>query len=111
MGRKVIRTQTILPCQSNEAVDHLLSPEQRLMMALLVDALNSYQNGAFSSRPDLQRLHLDAEQWFLDGDRRIGNSITFTMVCDALGIDCDDLRRRIFGWKHSVMTTTEPALR
>ncbi|HJU09377.1 MAG TPA: hypothetical protein VJ728_00800, partial [Candidatus Binataceae bacterium] len=83
---------------------------QRLMMALLVDALNAYQNGAFSSRSDLQRLHVDAEQWFLDGDRRPGNSITFNMVCDALGIDCDDLRRRISDWKHSFMMSAGSSL-
>jgi hypothetical protein len=111
MARKVVTTGAILPCQSYVVGGHLLSPEQRLMMALLIDALNAYQKGAFSSRSHLQRLYLDAERWFLDEEGSKRNGVTFTMVCDALRIDATHLRRRIFDWKHSFAASRQPSTR
>ena len=92
----------ILPCQYCDiSSGYGLSGEQRLMLALLTDALNVYQKGALSGLARLRRLYVDAERWFLV-DRVPGDTLSFTTVCDALGISPELLRRRIIDWKHTV---------
>src|SRR5215469_17635701 len=92
----------ILPCQYCDiSSGYGLSGEQRLMLALLTDALNVYQKGALSRLTRLRRLYIDAERWML-ADRADCNALSFTTVCDALGINPELLRRRIIDWKHAV---------
>jgi hypothetical protein len=105
MRCKIIATEAILPCQADGAGNHGLSGEQRLMLALLIDALNAYQKGLLSRQSCMQRLHFDAEQWFLQDDRTKAYAFSFTTVCDALGIDASRLRRRIIDWRDSVLSS------
>jgi hypothetical protein len=92
----------ILPCQyCDVSSGYGLSGEQRLMLALLTDALNVYQKGALSRLTRLRRLYIDAERWILT-DRADCNALSFTTVCDALGINSELLRRRIIDWKHTI---------
>ena len=92
----------ILPCQyCDVSSGYGLSGEQRLMLALLTDALNVYQKGALSRLTRLRRLYVDAERWIL-ADRADCNALSFTTVCDSLGINPELLRRRIIDWKHTV---------
>src|SRR5215831_18991185 len=92
----------ILPCQCCDVSSgYGLSGEQRLMLALLADALNVYQKGALSRLTRLRRLYVDAERWIM-ADQAHGNAFSFITVCDALGINPDLLRRRIIDWKHAV---------
>jgi hypothetical protein len=71
------------------------------MLALLTDALNVYQKGALSRLARMRRLYVDAERWIL-ADRADCNALSFTTVCDSLGINPELLRRRIIDWKHTV---------
>lgn len=92
----------ILPCQYYDVSGgHRLTGEQRLMLALLTDAINVYQKGALSRESNARRLYVDAEQWIM-ADRSACNALSFDTVCDALGINAVLLRRRIIDWKHSV---------
>jgi hypothetical protein len=92
----------ILPCQyCDVSSGYGLSGEQRLMLALLTDALNVYQKGALSRLSRPRRLYVDAERWIL-ANRTDTNAFSFVTVCDALGINPDLLRRRIIDWKHTV---------
>jgi hypothetical protein len=92
----------ILPCQyCDVSGGYGHSGEQRLMLALLTDALNVYQKGALSRLTRLRRLYIDAERWIL-ADRADCNAFSFTTVCDALAINPELLRRRIINWKHTV---------
>jgi hypothetical protein len=92
----------ILPCQyCDVSSGYGLSGEQRLMLALLTDALNVYQKGALSRLTRPRRLYIDAERWILR-DWVECSGLSFTTVCDALGINPELLRRRIIDWKHTV---------
>jgi hypothetical protein len=92
----------ILPCQyCDVSSGYGLSGEQRLMLALLTDALNVYQKGALSRLTRPRRLYVDAERWIL-AERADCNALSFVTVCDALGINPDLLRRRVIDWKHAV---------
>ena len=92
----------ILACQyCDVSSGYGLSGEQRLMLALLTDALNVYQKGALSKLSRPRRLYVDAERWILT-DRTDTTAFSFATVCEALGINPDLLRRRIIDWKHTV---------
>jgi hypothetical protein len=95
-------TDLILPCQYYDiSGGHRLTGEQRLMLALLTDAINVYQKGVLSHVTRARRLYVDAERWILaDSDSR--EWLSFDTVCDALGIDSLHLRRRIISWKHEI---------
>jgi len=92
----------ILPCQYFDiSGGRSLSGEQRLMVALLTDAINVYQKGVLSRRTNARRLYIDAERWILADDDTCG-WLNFPTVCEALGIHSGLLRRRIISWKHAI---------
>lgn len=92
----------ILPCQYYDiSGGHSLTGEQRLMLALLTDAINVYQKGVLSRRTHARRLYVDAERWILADDDRCG-WLSFVTVCEALEIHAVLLRKRIIAWKHAV---------
>jgi hypothetical protein len=91
-----------LPCAySDISGGYALTGEQRLMLALLVDAINVYQKGAMSHDARARRLYVDAEYWIM-ANGVSPNVLSFDNVCDALGIHPALLRRRIIGWKHAL---------
>jgi hypothetical protein len=92
----------ILPCQYYDiSGGHRLTGEQRLMLAMLTDAINVYQKGVLSRLTRARRLYVDAEHWIMR-EGPVGNALPFDTVCDALGINPAMLRRRIIAWKHAV---------
>lgn len=92
----------ILPCQYHDlSGGYQLSGEQRLMLAMLIDAINVYQRGALSPSTRARRLYVDADHWIMTNSVHTG-ALSFDMVCDALGINSGLLRRRIIAWKHSL---------
>jgi hypothetical protein len=97
----------ILPCQYFDiSGGHSLTGEQRLMLALLTDAINVYQKGALSRRTYARRLYIDAERWIL-ADNDSAGWLSFPTVCEALGIHAGLLRKRIITWKHAVYRQCE----
>jgi hypothetical protein len=93
----------ILPCQYHDLSGggYRLTGEQRLMLALLADAINVYQKGALSGALRARRLYADAEQWIMT-DRPGLCGLAFPTVCEALGINPARLRRRLLDWKYSL---------
>jgi len=91
-----------LPCvYSDLSGGYDLTGEQRLMLALLVDAINVYQKGAMSGESQARRLYVEAEAWIM-ATFNPAEVLSFDTVCDALGINSSLLRRRILDWKHSL---------
>jgi hypothetical protein len=84
----------ILPSQYFGAMGSVgLSGEQRLMLAVLVDAINVLQSwtGAGSARK--RRNFAEAAQWV--NTRPSCHPFSFDCVCDALEIDSELLRSRL----------------
>src|SRR6202167_6833212 len=97
----------ILPCQYYDVSGgHRLTGEQRLMLALLADAINVYQQGAMSRNTRKRLLFIDAERW-ITGGARCRHVFSFDTVCDALGINPGMLRRRMMAWKHELQRNVE----
>jgi hypothetical protein len=92
----------VLPCQYFDlSGGHRLTGEQRLMLALLADAINVYQQGVLSRNTRKRLLFVDAERWITAGANH-HHAFSFDNVCDALGINPGLLRRRMLAWKHEL---------
>ena len=82
----------ILPSQFFESVGaQTFSCEQRLMLAVLADAINLL--GSADSSNLRRRSYNEAWSWVFA--KRITSSLSFDHVCDALGINAESLRRRL----------------
>src|SRR5208337_3238439 len=72
---------------------HSLSSEQRLMLAVLVDAVNILQSCRPNGSARKRGLFTEAHEWvFTHGSPR---PFSFENVCDGLGNDPESLRRRL----------------
>jgi hypothetical protein len=92
----------VLPSQYFDVSEgHRLTGEQRLMLALLADAINVYQQGVLSRNTRKRLLFIDAERWITAGPN-VRHAFSFDTVCDALGINPGVLRRRMLLWKHEL---------
>jgi hypothetical protein len=86
----------ILPAQYFGAMGATgLSSEQRLMQAVLVDAINILQGWQRVGSARKRRAFAEAAQWV--NMRRTGYPFSFDSICDALNIDSDVLRERLSG--------------
>jgi hypothetical protein len=85
----------ILPSQYFEALGSVggLSGEQRLMLAVLVDAINALQSWHGGGTARKRRNFAEAAQWV--NTRGTSYPFSFNSVCDALEIDSELLRSRL----------------
>ncbi len=84
----------ILPSQFFELVGkNRFSCEQRLMLAVLADAINILHDWYVSASVRKRRLFADAACWVTTRGRNV--PFSFDNVCDALEISPDALRRRL----------------
>jgi hypothetical protein len=72
------------------------SGEQRLMLAVLGEAVHTYRTLAGAQSPRARRLYREAETWFAERDARW--PFAFENVCAALGIDAERLRSGLRAW-------------
>jgi hypothetical protein len=72
-----------------------LCAEQRLMLAVLVDAINILQGWHRLGSARKRRAFAEAGQWV--NTRGTHYPFTFDSICDALSIDPDILRQRLSG--------------
>jgi hypothetical protein len=84
----------ILPAQYFGSVGSVgLSGEQRLMLAVLADAINLLHSWKGSGSPRKRRNFAEAAQWV--NTRGTCHPFSFDSVCDALEIDSEVLRSRL----------------
>jgi hypothetical protein len=83
-----------------------ITPERRLLIAILADAVDCYQKnlGARSARG--RRLCREAERWILSDDQAW--VFSFRNICDALGVDAEAMRKRARVWKTLQLARTLP---
>jgi hypothetical protein len=98
----IIGLHQILPSQYYDfSGGHRLTGEQRLMLALLADAINVYQQGAVSRSTRKRMLYVDSERWIM-ADGPTPHAFSFETVCECLGINPAVLRKRMIAWKHEM---------
>jgi len=71
--------------------------EERLMLAVLQDAVECFKTYAFSTRPREKRLFQEAEEWIVEknGDWLF----SFETICETLQLHADYLRQGLLSWK------------
>ena len=75
----------------------LVEPEKRLMLAILEDAVNCFQDNVLADRGKGKKLFDDVEEWIVEPD---GDWIfSFEYICEALGFNPEYLRRGLLHWK------------
>jgi hypothetical protein len=99
----------ILPSQFFELVGKSrFSSEQRLMLAVLADAINILHDWRGSLGIRKRRMFAEAARWVMTQGSNV--PFSFDNVCDALEIDAEALRRRLVGTISGNTTDSYPPL-
>lgn len=98
-GPVELEPETVLPSQfyGRMPVDASLQPEKRLMLAVLEDAVGTYQKYAFSKERNGERLFSEAEDWIESSEKEWPYS--FANICDALGLEHEFMRSGLRKWR------------
>ena len=84
----------ILPSQFFELVGaQTFSSEQRLMLAVLIDAINVLGDYRVSPNRRKRNSFNEASSWVFA--KNITSPLSFDHVCDALSVNAESLRRRL----------------
>ena len=75
--------------------------EKRLALAIIEEAIGTYQRYAFSLNYRARRLHQEASDWIADSDRSW--VFSFENLCDFLDLDPNYLRGGIQKWKQTTL--------
>lgn len=75
----------------------LLEPEKRLMLAVLEDAVQCFQDNVSAQSGRRKRLFQEVEEWILEG----GNDwvFSFESICEVLGFNPQYVRQGLVRWK------------
>lgn len=96
---RLIEADTILPEQYFQRLgqEHSIFPEKRLMLAVLEDAVATFQRYVGSKHRRGQRLFQEAEDWIhaKEGDW----PFAFENICATLDIGAEYLRNGLVRWK------------
>jgi hypothetical protein len=93
-GRLSAPPDAILPSQFFELIGaQTFSSEQRLMLAVLADAINVLGNYRVSPNRRKRNSFNEASSWVFA--KSITSPLSFDHVCDALSVNAESLRRRL----------------
>ena len=73
--------------------------EERLMLAVLENAVEYFQKYVLARKPSGKQLFREAEEWFLDKE---GEALySFESICETLGLHPDHIRKGLMVWKEA----------
>lgn len=100
----LLEADTILPVQYFDRVgaEHYSFPEKRLMLAVLEDAVATFQRFVDSKNRRGQRLFREAEDWMISDDTDW--PFAFVNICHTLDIEPEYLRTGVRRWKDKQLT-------
>src|SRR5262245_38296511 len=82
------------------------SGEEKLMLAVLRDAVGCFQENALSEYPWQQKLFQQVQDWILDKNQKW--FFSFENICETLELDPDYIRRGLHAWKKAQHTRSDP---
>lgn len=89
---RITELDTLLPSQYFPA-PRRRSPEHRLMMAVLYEALHCLETHRFATELQGRRLFREAQDWFLADEKKW--PYAFECMCAVLGLEADAVRERL----------------
>jgi len=84
------------------------SGEERLMLAVLEEALDTFRANLHATTRAEQLLFFRAEQWF--GSNETAWPFSFVNICEALRLDVGGLRARLARWQVVERAESSPAM-
>ena len=93
---------SILPCQLGDGLfgTARLQPEKRLQLAVLHDAIHTFQRFASVERGRSHRRFAEVDDWF--ASEETNGPFTFVTICDTLHFDPDYIRDGLRRWRTSI---------
>ena len=73
--------------------------EERLMFAVLENAVECFQKHVLARKPGRKQLFEEAEEWFLDKENEA--LYWFENICETLGLHPDPIRKGLMVWKEA----------
>jgi len=92
----ILQPDVALPAQYFRASRIQAQGEQRLLLAVLEDAIVCFRKNAFARDRRGQRLFRETREWMMSQDRQ---AFSFEYVCDVLGIEPQAVRRSLESWR------------
>jgi hypothetical protein len=94
-----LEPEVVLPSQFHVrgGLDASLQPEKRLMLAVMEDAVGTFQKYVWARDRAGQRLLAEVEEWFESND--IEWPYSFVNICHSLNLDVDFMRDGLRRWK------------
>ena len=86
-------------------VEHSAQPEKRLMLAVMEDAISTFQKSVRGLTRRQRRLLRETEEWVSESDTQW--PFSFENICSALDIEPGYLRRGLRDWKGTLLTQYE----
>src|SRR5215510_7211904 len=80
----------------------LLEPEKSLMLGVLDDAVNCFQENLLPKSGRGRKLFDEAEEWILDEARDC--IFSFENICEVLGFNAEYLRHGLVRWKEKKLS-------
>jgi hypothetical protein len=81
----------------------ILEPEKRLILAILEDAINSFQDNVLAATSKGKKLFKETEEWVMEQD---GDWIfSFRSVCEILRLNPEYVRRGLMRWKQKKLAS------
>lgn len=95
----MVEPDTMTPSQFFDRVltESTLVPEKRLMLAVLEDAIASFQRNFIQSRVKQESEDGEVEHWLLSDDMTW--PFSFASICQALDMEPEYLRRGLHSWR------------
>lgn len=87
----------------------LVFPEQRLMLAILEDALECFREHCAAKHGKRKQVFKNVEQWFFAGSAAW--VFDFESICTALDLDPDYVRKGLGRWRDSKYQNTAALLK
>jgi hypothetical protein len=84
-------------------------PEQRLMMAVLGEALFCFQKYHLAPDRDGKKIFAEAQDWLLDENEQW--PFSYNNICAGLGISPSYLRRQLLRWKAGHLCRAEAGMK
>ncbi len=104
----MVEPDTVTPSQffDKGLADCSLVPEKRLMLAVLEDAIASFQRNTIQTKKKLTESgeEFDVELWLESDD--MSWPFSFASICQALNMEPEYLRKGLSSWKDRAATQT-----
>jgi len=99
--------QILVPMQFTSR--KIATPEQRLLLAVLEEAVRTYRRHAAATSRRGRALFANVEAWFSSNET--GWLFAFESICDALQIDVSYVRSQVAQWRERDGAAFEPRRR